>query len=75
MRTIEWPRVTRQNGLFRVAVTGKFDPAFRNALRLYAEQESQRLGRTVSQSIILETLALQNDARLRRLYQIEDAKQ
>lgn len=47
----------------------KFSASFLAALKQYSDQESERLNRTVSQPVILETLALLGDKRLQRLHQ------
>lgn len=69
MRRIEWPVRQKRKGHSLVKTGHKFSAPFAAALRLYSEEESQRLGRKVSQPTIIETLALHADARLRRLYE------
>lgn len=68
MRNIVWQVPRRRRGHQLVQATFKLNPAFLLALRQYAEQETERTGKIISQSTILTTLALEGDARLRRLY-------
>lgn len=69
MRQREWQVPKRRWGKYLEAVTLKFEPAFLRALREFSDQESERVGTKVSQSTIVSQLALEADARLRRLYQ------
>lgn len=68
MRQPAWQFPVKRKGESLVPVTLKLPRPFVAALREYAQLETERLGgRRVSQSTILVTLALESDARLRRL--------
>lgn len=67
MRKREWPLPTKRKGRQLERLSLKVEPAFKLALEEYSVEESQRLGRLVSKATILQALALESDARLRRL--------
>lgn len=70
MKQTDWPQPDwshKQSRARYEPLTVKEEPAFNAALREYAELETSRLGRTVSQGLILSTLSLRADAKLRRL--------
>lgn len=67
MRKREWPLPVKRKGQQLERLSLKVHPAFKRALEQYSVEESQRLGRLVSKATILQSLSLEQDARLRRL--------
>lgn len=69
MRKRTWPSPIKRRGQRMPMLATKLPESFLRALRAYSAEESQRTGTTVSQGIILMTLALEADARLRRIHE------
>lgn len=62
-----WPKPRKEFGNARIRQTYRLRPEFCEALQQYASEESQRVGRQVSQAEVLMTLCLESEPKLRKL--------